>query len=100
MDLRKALGTRRVAAAQCPGCGRTNDAATCATERGATPKSGDFTVCLGCGAKLTFTKSLALRKMTEDERRILFRQDPQALEMLDGMSREAARKRTTAWGAR
>lgn len=88
--VRDALGTKQVPKTACPSCGETHDAVTCATQPGALPVEGDFVVCERCGARLTFTGPLPLilRPMSEDERRALFRQDPQALEALDRMHRE------------
>lgn len=88
--VREALGTKQIPKTACPSCGESHDAVSCATQRGALPVAGDFTVCEHCGARLTFTGPLplTLRPMSEDERLALFRQDPQALEALDRMHRE------------
>ena len=61
------LGTRH-ALAQCPACGKSYDAVTCATERGALPKEGDVAVCASCGEAAAYGPGGAgLRPLSADE---------------------------------
>jgi hypothetical protein len=61
----------------CPNCGaRLDTTASIKTER--KPKPGDFSICMYCGAALTFDEKLLHVKMTDEifnsEAAILFRQ--------------------------
>ena len=47
----------------CWECGHRSDAASGAT----TPKPGDFTLCINCGALSVFADDLAARPPTDDE---------------------------------
>lgn len=50
----------------CPACRSLIDGATCCTsQRG--PESGDFTVCVPCGAFLRFTQDMQLKVCDEDD---------------------------------
>lgn len=93
-QLRANLGTQKTAPTACPVCFVVQTAATCATDHGAKPKAGDVTVCIDCGARLTFTEALTLRPMTTEERTALFRQNPQHLEFLDAAHRKFSKGRT------
>ena len=50
----------------CPLCGHELDRAT-PVEKGATPKAGDLSVCIGCGGCLTFAEDLTLRELSDAE---------------------------------
>jgi hypothetical protein len=59
--------------ADCPSCFYVMDSATCVSkgQRDAIPSVGDMTVCMRCGQILTYTETLGLRKLTDDERKEL-----------------------------
>lgn len=52
----------------CPSCGVVLDGAT-PVEGVASPRAGDLTVCLYCGAPLAFTEGLGLRLVPLEELR-------------------------------
>lgn len=56
-----------IPADRCPGCRARLDAATCATQPGAAPSVGDFTICFECGLCLRFARGLALAPATPAE---------------------------------
>jgi hypothetical protein len=60
-------GSHRIRPSLCPKCGHTLDACTSAKFDGAQPRPGDATVCIGCGAVLSFTDDLSLQEQDLNE---------------------------------
>lgn len=57
---------------QCPHCTYKVNAAT-ATDGDGAPKPGDFSICIKCTAIAIFDDTLALRKLTREERDLAIR---------------------------
>ena len=68
---------------QCPSGHRWNELVQHAQGKPMVPRAGDLTVCVGCGARLIYGPGLALREMTEDDRRRVFQKNPATLDLLD-----------------
>ena len=61
------MTTTRYTTTACPDCGTPLSAAT-GVDDGTTPKDGDVSLCIRCGAWLVFTNNAdELRPITEDE---------------------------------
>lgn len=56
----------RIKENNCRNCGHTLDACT-AIEDGATPSTGDISICLYCGELSAFTEDLTIRKVSKEE---------------------------------
>lgn len=74
---------QRLEGTKCPRCNRPADGGTSLdhSEHVNQPKSGDFAICLYCGALNVYTESLQLRKIERKERRELAR-DPKLAELI------------------
>jgi RNase P subunit RPR2 len=72
----------------CPGCRQTINATSDPKGRGA-PRSGDVTICVGCGTILRFDAQLRLSAMT-----------PEQLEQLPANTAEELREQQERWRAR
>jgi hypothetical protein len=59
------LKETRLPLSHCLSCGRELDAAT--SLHGATPNSGDITVCMKCGHVMAFADDLTVRALTDAE---------------------------------
>lgn len=55
----------------CPVCGYHADRASNCDGFDASPQPGDLSVCVACGAMLTFTPELALAELTDDQKAAL-----------------------------
>jgi hypothetical protein len=64
MKLKLADDSAKTTLAYCPWCGNKMDSASCVSGSGhyAEPHSGDYSVCIRCGAFLVFKDDLSLRK--------------------------------------
>ena len=51
----------------CPACGKSVDAATFVGKEHARAKPGDISICLYCGTRLVFTRTMRVRLMLERE---------------------------------
>lgn len=62
------MATRRMPQSNCPACGKAFTATTNAVGD-ASPRAGDWTMCIDCGEMLAFDETLKPRALTEDEQR-------------------------------
>jgi hypothetical protein len=61
------MSPHRTTPSLCPHCGKLLDGVTCLEDDAITPKPGDFSVCFGCSALLTFDETLIVRLATDQE---------------------------------
>lgn len=60
--------------APCPSCGTLLRAGSCINLEGASPKSGDFTICIRCLSLLRYTDTGALELADPDELHMALRE--------------------------
>ena len=79
----------------CPKCQRLIDGGTGISyqEASKSPKPGDISVCLYCGALLRYDEQRRSRLVDRKERRELFRQHPEVKELIELAERTAAQMR-------
>jgi hypothetical protein len=65
----------------CPVCGKMLDAAK-SLETGGRPKANDFSICLYCSSVLRFRPDMVLERITTQDLRDLFENDPRGLVLL------------------
>ena len=63
------MRTTKTPHGQCPTCGTRLTGTTDITPENARPKPGDLSVCVYCGAILTFTATMTLRLLSAAEAR-------------------------------
>lgn len=67
---------------QCPCCLYDMDGATCiSSKEKVSPLPGDFTLCINCGALLTFDKDVDLEQPTEEQIETIWPEDMEKIRM-------------------
>lgn len=74
----------------CPTCGNELNAASSTTGT-RSPRPGDISVCIHCGAFLSYQPDITLKLLTEEELVEISAEDPEAIITLNRV-REAVRK--------